>query len=305
MQSILQSRVFAALLCANLVHMAPKNAGKSPNNGNPAATHYGRQVRKARREHGWSIHELARRTGLNAGTLSHIENGHYAPTERTATIFDRVFPERKKWFSEFYRDSQEWTPPGYRSWYEQEKDATHLRVWSPGVLHGLVQTEDYARALFKTFPGVTDEIIDARVRSRMERQKRILNRDNPPFVWVLIDEPSLYRLVGSPEIMAAQMDHLLAVAALPNVTVQVLPAVAHPVNASELIVTDNAAYAEHVWSGYTFTETETVTSLATLITTIQAECYRASESMQMIERVRDKWARGENPLTATRTGGPA
>jgi Domain of unknown function (DUF5753) len=56
--------------------------------------------------------------------------------------------------------------------------------------------------------------------------------------WFVVDQLSLYRQVGSPDVMEGQMRQLAEVAAMPNVTVQVLPAVAHPANASELIVTD-------------------------------------------------------------------
>src|SRR5262249_5795821 len=160
------------------------------------------------------------------------------------------------------------------------------------------QTEAYARALLETFPGVTPQVIDARVRSRMERQQRILHRDNPPSAWFLVDEPSLFRMVGSPEIMAEQMDHLLAVASMPDVTVQVVPTVAHGATASEVIVVDNAAYCEHVGQGFTYTDADTVTGLGRLINTLQGDGRRVSESIQLIGRMRDIWATGASPLTA-------
>ena len=90
--------------------------------------------------------------------------------------------------------------------------------------------------------------------ARMARQRRVLMRDDPLAAWFLVDQLSLYRLVGSAEIMAAQMSHPAAIAAIPNVTLQILPAVAHPANASEFIVTGSAAYGEHVAGGYVFTE---------------------------------------------------
>jgi len=119
-----------------------------------------------------------------------------------------------------------------------------MRVWMPGIMHGLLQTEDYAHALLKTSPGATDEMVASRLRSRMQRQRRVLMRDEPPDVWFIVDQMALYRLVGSAETMSGQMRHLLSVAARTNVTLQVLPAVAHPANASEFIVTDSAAYTE-------------------------------------------------------------
>jgi Domain of unknown function (DUF5753) len=144
-------------------------------------------------------------------------------------------------------------------------------------------------------------MVAARLAARMERQRRVLMRDDPPFAWLLVDQLALYRLVGSAEIMAAQMGHLAAVAAMPNVTLQVLPAVAHPANASELIVTDGAAYAEHVAGGYVFTEEEIVTRLARLFHTILSESYRASESAAMIAEVGQIWTAGASPASQTPT----
>jgi hypothetical protein len=271
------------------------------NNGGNPVTHFGRQVRKERMARGWSIHELARRMGVAAGHLSRIENGKRPPTEAIAAKCDDVFPERRGWFTEYYEESRTWTPPGFRDWPEHEDKAISLRAWMPGIVHGLLQTEGYARALLETAPGVTDEMVTARLAARMARQRRVLMRDDPPSAWFLVDQLSLYRLVGSAEIMAAQMGHLAAVAARANVTLQVLPAVAHPANASELIVTDSAAYAEHLAGGFVYTDEETVTRLARLFHTILSESYRASESAAMIEEVGQIWTAGASPASQTPT----
>ena len=271
------------------------------NNGGNPVTHFGRQVRKERVAHGWSIHELARRMGVAAGHLSRIENGKRPPTEAIAARCDDVFPERRGWFTEYYEESRTWTAPGFRDWREYEDRAISLRAWMPGIMHGLLQTEGYARALLQTAPAVTAEMVTARLAARMERQQRVLMREDPPTAWFLVDQLSLYRLVGSPQIMADQMAHLTTVAAMPNVTLQVLPAVAHPANASELIVTDTAAYAEHVAGGYVFTEEETVTRLARLFHTILSESYRASESAALIEEAGQIWTAGASQATQTPT----
>lgn len=271
------------------------------NNGGNPVTHFGRQVRKERMARGWSIHELARRMGVAAGHLSRIENGKRPPTEAIAAKCDDVFPERRGWFTEYYEESRTWTPPGFRDWPEYEDKAISLRAWMPGIMHGLLQTEGYARALLETSPGVTDEMVTARLAARMARQRRVLMRDDPPSAWFLVDQLSLYRLVGSAEIMAEQMGHLAAVAARPDVTLQVLPAVAHPANASELIATDSAAYAEHLAGGFVYTDEETVTRLARLFHTILSESYRASESAAMIEEVGQIWTAGASPASQTPT----
>jgi hypothetical protein len=92
---------------------------------------------------------------------------------------------------------------------------------------GLLQTEDYARALIETSPGIDAATVGVRVAARMQRQQRVLYRDDPPRAWFIADELALFRCVGSPVIMAAQPGHVAEVAVRPNVTVQVLPAVAH------------------------------------------------------------------------------
>ena len=270
------------------------------NNGGGAVTHFGRQLRKERVAHGWSIHELSARTGIAAGHLSRIENGKRPPTENVAAACDRAFPERRGWFCEYYEESKSWIPSGFRSWSEYENRAVSLRAWSPGVLHGLLQTEAYARALLETAPDVTAEVVRARLTSRVERQRRVLMREDPPSAWFIIDQLSLYRQVQSAEAMAGQMRHLAEIARRPNVTVQVLPAVAHPAGASGFIVTDAAAYAESVVSGQVFSDPETVNGLLRLFDTLRGESYRVSESLAMIMEVGEIWT-GESPATQTPT----
>lgn len=243
---------------------------------------------------------MAKRSGISAGHISRLENGTRTPTEPVAARLDEVFPERKGWFSEYQRDSQEWTPPGYRNWADYENAATQVRCWCPSVIHGLAQTPEYARSQLMSAPGVPAEIVTARLQARMERQKRLLDRGVP--VWFLVDELALYRLIGTPEVMAGQMTHLLELPSRPDVSVQVVPAVGHPGANAELTVTDNAAYTEHMLSGYTYSDPETVVPMARMITTIQVESYRASESADIIGRTRDLWTTGESPLTALRRG---
>jgi transcriptional regulator with XRE-family HTH domain len=275
------------------------------NNGNGAATHFGRQMNKERLAHGWSLRELSARTGIDFATLSRVENGKRPPTEKLARACDRAWPERHGWFLDYYEESKSWVPAGFRSWAEYEPKSATLRVWSPGIVHGLLQTEAYARDLLSVSPGVSGEIVSARLSSRMERQRRVLHREDPPSAWFVVDEFALYRCVGSAEIMSAQLRRLLEVARLPNVTMTVMPAVTHPGNESEFIIADGAVYAEHAVGGYVFTEQETVTRLATRFDTLRGESYRVSESLARIGRMRDVWTTGVRAASAGATGGLA
>jgi transcriptional regulator with XRE-family HTH domain len=275
-------------------------AGKADN----PVSHFGKQLKKERLARGWSLPELSRRTGIDAGHLSRIENGKRPPTTAIAQACDAALPERKGWFSEFYEESRTWAPPGFRSWAEYEDNTTALRAWSPGVIDGLLQSEAYARALLQTSPGVSGETVTARLAARIDRQRRVLQRDDPLSTWFVVDHTALYRCVGSADAMAAQMRHLLEVAARPDVTVQVLPAVAHPATQSSFMVADDAAYAEHVAGGYVFTDQETVSSLLRLFNSIQVESYRASESLTVIAKAGELWT-GARQATAGQTAASA
>ena len=181
--------------------------GMSVNSGSNPATHFGKQMRKERLAHGWGLREFAQLTGLNAGHLSRIENGKRPPTENVATACDAAFPERRGWFTEYYEELRGWSevPAAFRNWAELEEKAVRLCDWWPSVVTGLLQTQDYARALINVVPGTTPETAAARLTNRMERQRHLLGRDAPPKMTFIIDELALYRCVGTTDVMAAQL----------------------------------------------------------------------------------------------------
>lgn len=274
---------------------------------NGVAGHFGRELRRTRVARGWSIAEVARRTGLNPAHLSRIELGRRPPTEKIATALDKVFPEKQAWFSNWHSESQSWPeiPATFRSWPDYEDRTTALRVWTPGIVDGLAQTEDYARTLMDTEPGIDVATRDIRARGRMERQRRLWERQPAVLVTIIVDVLSLLRQVGSAEIMTAQLYRLLDIAAMPAVTLQVMRAVEHPVNNSGMMIADSAAWCEHSAAGYVFTDPETVRRLALRFDTLRAESYRASESTALIRRLTDIWTTGVSPLTATLAAGSA
>jgi transcriptional regulator with XRE-family HTH domain len=274
---------------------------------NGAAGHFGRQMKKERLSRGWSLMELAQRMGVDAAHLGRVESGKRPPTENLAAKCDEVFTERQGWFSEFYDESRHWpeVPASFKSWPEYEDKAVALRDWSPSIVTGLLQTEGYARALISVQPQIAEETVSARLANRMQRQERVLKRDDPPSAWFVIDELSLYREVGNAEVMAAQLRRLLEVAAMPTISIQVLPAVAHPVNASGFLMADDAVWIEHAAGGFVYTEKEVVSGIALRFDSLRGECYRVSESLALIERLEDIWKAGVSPLTRTATAGTA
>ena len=267
---------------------------------NGASGQFGRQMKKERLARGWSLLELAQRTGLDAAHLSRVESGKRPPTTKIATALDAVFPERRGYFTEWIDESQHWPeiPATFKSWSDYEDRTETLRDWTPSIVTGFLQTEDYARTLLSV-QDISQETMTVRLANRMERQQRVLGRDRPPASRFIVDELSLYREVGSPAIMSAQLRHMLELAGRPKVTIQVLPAIAHPANASGFLLADDAAWVEHVTAGYVFTDTKTATALSSRFDTLRGECYRVSESTALLERMVVAWATGASPLTRT------
>jgi transcriptional regulator with XRE-family HTH domain len=273
---------------------------------NPAR-YFGRQVRKARLAAGWTLAEFGQRIGYDPGQISRIENGRRPPSELFAQMCDRAFPDRNEWFGEFFAESRSWiaTPPWFRSWVEHEQQAAALRIWQLGVLSGLLQTEGYARAILAAEPAVTEDQVNARLAARLSRQA-ILTRDDPPTVWFLVDEAALRRCIGSPEVMAAQVAHLTGAARLPNVTIQVVPNIAHAGLLGGFAVTSRAAYVETAVAGQVFEDAEIIADLLTRFDTLRNEAFRGSESLAFMERMCEEWkATGARAATRAPTAGNA
>ena len=109
-------------------------------------------------------------------------------------------------------------------------------------MSGLLQTEDYARTILAVNPGVSDDLVRERLAARLARQA-ILTRDDQPSAWFLVDEATLRRCVGSPHVMAAQLARLSGVARLSNITIEVVPDIAH----AGLLGGSQSPNARHTW----------------------------------------------------------
>ncbi|OLT10703.1 transcriptional regulator [Pseudonocardia sp. CNS-139] len=117
--------------------------------------------------------------------------------------------------------------PVLPAWFEMylglEQSARVIRTYQVQFVPGLLQTEDYARnVILVGHQAESADEIDRRVNLRMTRQK-MLHEPGAPQLWAVIDEAALSRPFGAPHVMKAQLEHLLEMSELPNVTVQVLP----------------------------------------------------------------------------------
>lgn len=195
----------------------------------------GSELRRLRESQSIKLEEVADRLGLAPSTLSRIETGK-APT-RTAYL-NSMFelygvddPSQRQVLLEMAREGHRkgwWAvwdgvlPTGFGIYVGLEAEAASLRVYEAQVVHGLLQTEDYARAVMSTVRRrQTPEEIDGLVGLRMQRQE-VLTRPDPLELWIILDEAVLRRMVGPSQLMRAQLDHLYEASQWPNVTLQIL-----------------------------------------------------------------------------------
>ena len=123
------------------------------------------------------------------------------------------------WWSRYGDVMADW----FESYLGLEMAASIIRTFELQFVHGLFQTEDYARAVTRLgYASAAADEIDRRVSVRLKRQD-LLNGPRPPRVWSVMDEAALRRPVGGRDVMRAQLGHLADVTAMPQVTVQIMP----------------------------------------------------------------------------------
>jgi hypothetical protein len=125
---------------------------------------------------------------------------------------------RKGWWAVW----EDVLPTGFGIYVGLEAEAASLRVYEAQVVHGLLQTKEYARAVMTTVRRrETPEEIERLVKLRMQRQEALV-RPDPLEVWIILDEAVIRRVMGPPEVMHGQLNRLREASLLPNVTLQVL-----------------------------------------------------------------------------------
>jgi transcriptional regulator with XRE-family HTH domain len=193
--------------------------------------YFGDELRRLRSAAGLSQEALGQRIRYSASLIGMVETARRAPTRDLARRCDGALDGAGALTRLWPLVSKEALPRWFRSFSDVERDATSIRSWEPILVPGLLQTEAYARALFAAWqPGDGSEAVETQVAARMERQQ-ILERDNPPLMWMIIGEAALRNPVGGPKVLNEQLHRLLDIEArYPKVIIQMvsLTAGAHP-----------------------------------------------------------------------------
>ncbi|MFF5172613.1 helix-turn-helix domain-containing protein [Micromonospora sp. NPDC000089] len=194
------------------------------------------ELRGLRTAAGLTRDEVSEQTGINPATLYRIETAKVRPQRRTLmAMLDKygITDEDKR--TELIALSRQAAQLGWLQAYESElpelyttyisfeAEARSVHNYESLFVPGLLQTENYARAVIRgVLPLATDADVQARVEARMQRQESLLKTE-PLRLWAILDEAVLHRLTGGPAVMAEQLDALVTAAGQPHITLQVIP----------------------------------------------------------------------------------
>jgi transcriptional regulator with XRE-family HTH domain len=266
---------------------------------------FSKKLKRLRERAGMTQGDVAAGTNYALSTVSAYETGRLIPPSDFAKRADRLFgtgpgPEDDEGELEGLQKLVEAVSvrPWFRDRIEVERQAREIREYDAYQIPGLLETEDYARAVISAGrPRMSDEEIERAVALRMTRQQ-ILERDGDlpadqdgtPRLWVIIDEAALLRVVGSSGIMQDQRDHLVKVAQRPNVTIQVIrnsEGVTCAYGRAFTILTPSSGspvvYLEGVFDAHYVRNRDSVELYALLFDHLRASALTDDKSVQLIQ----------------------
>ncbi len=263
---------------------------------------FGAELRHYRTTAGLSQEQLGERIGYSTAQVGAVETARRLPTEDFAIRCDAVLELATGGALARLRDHlrdqlhrQVW-PTWFREWPSIEREAVSLCSWELAIVPGLLQTSDYARAILHgVLTEATDEDVDDKVSARLQRQE-ILNRQDPPMLWSVMDEAALRRRIGDAAIMRAQIDHLIEMAKRPKVKILIVPAStgAHrgltgAFEIAEFRDAPDMAWLETSPQGQITDHPQILKACVQVFDTLRAEALPPRASFELIIEVRDSW----------------
>lgn len=264
----------------------------------------GAQLRRLREAKRITLEDAGKRIRASHSKISRLETGRVGFKDRDITdlltLYGVTDEEERETLRSLARranapgwwhDYSDVLPHWFEAYVGLEEVATQIRAYEVQFVPGLMQTEDYARAVtLLGHDGEPARDIERRVRLRMARQS-VLDREDPPNVWAVIDEAVLRRPAGSPEIMHGQLKHLAEIGQRPNVTIQVIPfqagghaAAGGPFSILRFAEPDlpDVVYLEQLTSALYLDRPETVDSYLRVMERICMEAATPADSAEII-----------------------
>lgn len=196
----------------------------------------GAQLRRLRETAGVTRDDAGYHIRASGSKISRMELGRVSFKERDVTDLLEFYgiddvAEKEKLVqltreanaTPWYQKFQDVVPDWFHVFVGLEEAAQLIRVYEVQFVPGLLQTEEYARAvILQGAPGLDSDEVERRVALRLGRQK-LLTRENPPRYWVVMDEAALRRPMGGRDVHVGQIERLIDLVGEPNITIQVMP----------------------------------------------------------------------------------
>ncbi|QXE39273.1 helix-turn-helix transcriptional regulator [Streptomyces sp. GMY02] len=260
----------------------------------------GAELRHHREKKGMSQNELGKPLFVSGAFIGMLEVGVRRMQPEFAVKFDEIFETGEYFFRHCEVLKKSKYPDHFAEAAEAEATAVMIREYAPLLIPGLLQTEAYARAVFRAgLPTATEDVINELLVPRVERAK-LLNDPTLPTVWAVLDEAALRRAVGGPATMADALRHIAALMRRHRVIVQVLPFTsgAHAAmgGALKLMEFDDApplAYVDGLASGQLHDDPATVRCFRLTYDLIGASALSPEASLALIESAAEDYAHEE------------
>lgn len=256
-------------------------------------TRFGAEFKAQRLSKGWTQVELGKKLGYSGSFVSDVERGDRSASEDFARRSDETFGLPGT-FVRLWEDLQrEAFPMWFAPVVPIEREADTISGWELGAVPGLLQTEQYARAVIRARrPWDGDEAIERTVSGRMDRQQ-ILAKAKPPKVWYVIHEGVLRHVIGDQDVMSDQLDRLIKAAESPGVVIQVLPYSAHDHAGVEglLYIYERTgqppvAYSECFGGARLIEDQQEVSDLVTVVGMLRAAALSPRDSVALMRAIR-------------------
>ena len=273
-----------------------------------------RVLRQRREDAHFTAAKAASHAGMHAATLSKVESAttriqpgtaqalmkfYGASEEECEAVFELAHAARRRGWWQTYKS----TPAWFDAYVGLETEASTIRDYQSELVHGLLQTEDYALALARAAVDVdSDEEAREHAALRMARQER-LTGDRPLQLNVIMNEAALYREVGGPEVMEAQLRQLRERCELPNVSCRLLPFEAgeHPAGYGSFMIISfpdsghrtisysDVVYVEYGLGALYLEETVDIGHFSQIFDGLQARALSEEKSLSVIENALAKY----------------
>ncbi|MFJ2414263.1 helix-turn-helix domain-containing protein [Streptomyces brevispora] len=253
--------------------------------------YYGWELRRQREAHGLKQHQLGEIIFCTGSLIGQIETTKKIPTRDFSERVDAALGTGGVFSRLMGLVLRSQLPTWFQPYADMEARAAYISTYQAQLVYGLLQTEDYARAVLAT--GMPDGL-DSLVAARMERQ-RIVERERPPLAWAVLDEAVLHRPIGGDEVMRAQLARLLDFVNNRWMRIQVLPfaagehsSLAGSFNLLRFDDDPDIVYTEDLISGHMTASPDTVREGSLRYAHLQAAALSVEESAALIARVMEE-----------------